>query len=94
MRALRIFVFFTLKAVSFVVANLVARDLHVQNTVLSPDGFSRSSVVILISFFFIRSPPSSTVNSDSQIPAPLIFGNKGDQFVVSYHNVILTLRHC
>lgn len=64
MRALRIFVFFTLKAVSFVVANLVARDLHVQNTVLSPDGFSRSSVVILISFFsfaHLQAAPSTRI---------------------------------
>lgn len=27
-------------------ANLVARDLHVQNAVLAPDGFSRSFVAL------------------------------------------------
>ena len=67
-------------------AELVRRDLHIQNANLSPDGFTRSYVFKPILHTYLKKSYEkchlSTVTADAQIPGPLISGNIGDQFLV------------
>ncbi|KAF4581293.1 laccase [Pleurotus pulmonarius] len=46
-------------------------DLHIVNKVISPDGFSRSTVL------------AGATSSSGQFPGPLITGNKGDHFQIN-----------
>ena len=64
-------------------AAVVYMDLHVVNSDLSPDGFTRSYGLCAFRIPVFLNRYHRTVTAEGLFPGPLISGNKSDNFQVS-----------